>query len=53
MMSQRMQTLTRQLGLHLEVLGEEIQYWVEQRAPVRFALTANALPLADRWRSGQ
>jgi len=51
MMSARVRTLTRQLGLQLELVGPELDYWGEPRAPVRFALLANAQTLADRWRT--
>jgi hypothetical protein len=51
MMSARVRTLTRQLGLQLELVGPELDYWGELRAPVRFALLASAQTLADRWRT--
>jgi hypothetical protein len=49
MMSPRAQKLLRQLGLQLEILGPDRDYWGEPRAPVRFALTVNAPSLGDRW----
>ncbi|MGZ4596041.1 MAG: hypothetical protein ACXV3V_03870 [Actinomycetes bacterium] len=49
MMSPRVRGLLRQLGLQLEVLAPDRVYWGEPRAPVRFALTVNALSLGDRW----
>lgn len=49
MMTPPARTLVRLLGLDLEVLGPERPYWNENRAPVRFALTAGAaLPDAAR-----
>jgi len=50
MMSARVRTLTRQLGLQLETLGPDVHYWGELRTPVRFALLANAQSLDGRWR---
>ena len=47
MMSPRVRSLVRLLGLQLEVLGDDRPYWGEPRAPVRFAVTVNAA----RWRS--
>ena len=38
MMSARAQVLVRHLGLQLERLGPEREYWNEARAPVRFSL---------------
>ena len=52
MMSPRVRSLLRQLGLQLEVLGPDRTYWNEPRAPVRFALTVNALSLGRRWSPG-
>ena len=49
LMSPRTRRLMRQLGLHLEELGEDRPYWGEPRAPVRFTLLANRASLADRW----
>ncbi len=49
MMSLRARRLVGLLGLNLEVLGPDRLYWNEPRAPVRFALTRNEAPLADRW----
>ena len=37
------------LGVQLEVLGPARVHEGQQRAPVRFLLSANAAPLADRW----
>ena len=52
MMSPRTRGLVRLLGMNLEVLGEDRLYWAEQRAPVRFTLTANAETLRERWDGG-
>jgi hypothetical protein len=49
MMSPRTRGLVRLLGLSLEVLGPDRLYWAEERAPVRFTLTANQDSLRDRW----
>lgn len=49
MMSPRVRNLLRQLGVQLEVLGPDREHWGEQRAPVRFGLTVNALSLGNRW----
>lgn len=49
MMSPRTRGLVRLLGLRLEVLGPDRSYWNEQRAPVRFTLTANQDTLRERW----
>lgn len=49
LMSPRVRSLLRQLGLQLEVLGPDRTYWSEPRAPVRFALAVNALSLGRRW----
>jgi N-acyl-L-homoserine lactone synthetase len=49
MMSARVRTLVRQLGLELETLGEDREHDGEPRAPVRFALTVNTRPLQNRW----
>lgn len=38
MMSARARVLVRHLGLQLEQLGPEREYWNEPRAPVRFSL---------------
>jgi len=47
-MSPRARSLMRLLGLHVEVLGNDRPYWGELRAPVRFALTIDASPIATR-----
>ena len=49
-MSARARSLVRLLGLEVEVLGDELQYWGEPRAPVRFSVMINSAPLATRWR---
>jgi hypothetical protein len=49
MMSRRVRRLVTLLGLDLEQLGDERPYWGEQRAPVRFVLTANVAPVQRRW----
>jgi hypothetical protein len=53
MISPRVRKLLAQLGLELEVLGADRDYWGEPRAPVRFALTVNARSLGERWPSGR
>jgi GNAT superfamily N-acetyltransferase len=48
MMSPSVRALSRQLGLHLELLGPDRPFLGEDRAPVRFAVAGNgALP--RRW----
>jgi hypothetical protein len=49
-MSPRARSLVRLLGLHVEVLGDDREYWGEPRAPVRFSVTINSAPLTTRWR---
>jgi hypothetical protein len=49
MMSTRARQLVTQLGLRLETLADEREYWGESRAPVRFALTVNATTLPGMW----
>jgi hypothetical protein len=49
MMSAPARALTERLGLRLELLGPELPYWGELRAPVRFTLLANGVSLASRW----
>jgi len=49
MMSPRVRGLLNRLGLQLQVLGPDREYWGEQRCPVRFALTVNALSLPQHW----
>lgn len=49
-MSARARSLVRLLGLQVEVLGDDLQYWGETRAPVRFSVTINSTPLTTRWR---
>jgi hypothetical protein len=51
MMSARARILVRHLGLKVEALGPERQYWNEQRMPVRFSLLSNVQTLAEgAWR---
>jgi len=50
MMSSRAQVLVRHLGLQLERLGPEREYWNEARTPVRFSLFS-AVP--TRWRGDE
>jgi hypothetical protein len=50
MMAPRTRRLMRQLGLTLEELAPDRWYLGEDRAPVRFALLANAEGLEARWR---
>jgi GNAT superfamily N-acetyltransferase len=47
-MSVRARTLMRLLGLHVEVLGADLEYWGELRAPVRFAVLVNSTPSTKR-----
>lgn len=49
MMAGPARSLVDRLGLHLEELGPERLHGGQLRAPVRFALTANAATLTDRW----
>jgi N-acyl-L-homoserine lactone synthetase len=49
MMSRSARRLVRLLGLRLDVLGPEREYWGQMRAPVRFELMANAEPISRRW----
>ena len=49
MMSRRVRRLVRLLGLQLEELGDDRDYWGEPRAPVRFELMANTDSLTRRW----
>jgi GNAT superfamily N-acetyltransferase len=52
MMAANVRMLTRFLGLRLEVLGPEREYWSELRAPVRFELDLNIPTLQARWSDG-
>lgn len=49
MMAPNVRMLTRFIGLRLEVLGPEREYWSELRAPVRFRLDLNIPTLQARW----
>jgi N-acyl-L-homoserine lactone synthetase len=49
MMARRTRRLVRLLGLQLEELEADRDYWGEPRAPVRFELLANAGPISRRW----
>jgi N-acyl-L-homoserine lactone synthetase len=49
MMAPRARRLLRLLGLQLEELGPEREYWGELRAPVRFELMANTGSISRRW----
>lgn len=49
MMSRRARRLMRLLGLELEELGPDRDYWGEPRAPVRFELMANSSSISRRW----
>lgn len=49
MMSRPARRLMRLLGLELEELGGEQEYWGEPRAPVRFELMANSASISRRW----
>jgi hypothetical protein len=47
MMSARARILVRHLGLQIESLGPERQYWNESRMPVRFSLLSNVQMLEE------
>jgi hypothetical protein len=49
MMAARVRMVTRLLGLRLEILGPEREYWSELRAPVRFELDRNIPILQAHW----
>lgn len=49
MMSRRTRRLMSLLGLQLEELGTDLEYWGELRAPVRFGLMANSASISRRW----
>jgi hypothetical protein len=49
MMSHPARRLVALLGLQVEEIGPERDYWGELRAPVRFELTANADSIGRRW----
>jgi N-acyl-L-homoserine lactone synthetase len=49
MMSRGARRLVQLLGLELEELGPDRDYWGEPRAPVRFELTADAATITRRW----
>jgi hypothetical protein len=49
MMSRRARRLMRLLGVELEELAPERDYWGEPRTPVRFALAVTADPIRRRW----
>jgi hypothetical protein len=49
LMAARARSLLRLLGVRVEVLGADRPFWGEMRAPVRFTVSENAVPLADRW----
>jgi hypothetical protein len=53
MMSAPVRNLTCRLGLQLELLGPEMPYWGQARAPVRFALLASGRTLVERWAGDQ
>jgi N-acyl-L-homoserine lactone synthetase len=48
-MSARVRSLVRLLGLRLDVLGDDRPHLGELRAPVRFTARGNASPLSARW----
>jgi hypothetical protein len=51
MMSARARVLVRHLGLQIEALGAEREYWNEPRMPVRFSLLSNVEVLENGgWR---
>jgi len=41
--------MCRQLGITLELLGEDRSYWGDLRAPVRFDVSASASSIRERW----
>jgi hypothetical protein len=49
MMSRRARRVVQLLGLVLDELEPEREYWGELRAPVRFVLTANSASISRRW----
>jgi hypothetical protein len=49
MMSRRARRLMRLLGLELEELAADRDYWGEPRAPVRFELMASSASITNRW----
>jgi Acetyltransferase (GNAT) domain len=49
MMSRGARRLVRLLGLELDELEPEREYWGELRAPVRFVLTTNSASISRRW----
>jgi N-acyl-L-homoserine lactone synthetase len=51
MMSAPARTLVRHLGLQIETLGPEREYWNEPRTPVRFSLLSNVQVIQEgTWR---
>jgi len=53
MMTKRVRVAARHLGLRLDVLGDDREYWGELRAPIRFEVAANTTSLLDRWGEGE
>ena len=49
MMAANSRALLRHLGLVVDVLGAERDYWGEPRAPVRFELDRNTESVSRRW----
>jgi hypothetical protein len=49
MMSPAVRVMCRQLGITLELLGEDRSYWGELRAPVRFEVGASSSSIRERW----
>jgi N-acyl-L-homoserine lactone synthetase len=49
MMSRPARRLVRLLGVELDELEPEREYWGELRAPVRFVLTTNSASISRRW----
>jgi hypothetical protein len=49
LMAAPVRALARQLGINLEVLGEERPYRGALRAPVRFEVAANRASMSARW----
>ena len=49
MMSPAVRVMCRQLGITLELLGEDRSYWGDLRAPVRFDVRGSASSIRERW----
>jgi hypothetical protein len=49
MMAPNVRALMRHLGVHLDVLGHDRDYWGAQRAPVRFDVALHGAGVVERW----